>query len=108
MCSTLLVFIKKQSPSGKLTAPSLNAAEDGRGLKSRRLFVSNLHCGGKRLVDSQANITVLPPDNQEKLATSSILLFPANGYVMKSCGKCPTNLYLGLKVNFPDLSLPLM
>lgn len=86
--------IKHSSFGGKQLGPYLTAAEDGRIISSR-LFIHDLETNLTFLIDSGANISVIPPSYKVKKLPSKIELYAANGF--KTYGECMFKLSLVLR-----------
>lgn len=66
-----------------------------------RLYISDHTSNQKFLIDTGADVSVLPPNRNEKLkASTSTKLFAANGSSIPSYGEKRLNLNLGLRRNF--------
>lgn len=80
-----------------------------------RLFISDKHLLVKFLIDTGADLSILPPNNSEKKNTShSIELFAANGTSIRTFGEKRITLDLGLRRTFQwtfliaDVSVPII
>lgn len=82
---------------GKLDGRSIKATVDN-DLKISRLFVTDKSTGRDFLVDTGADISVIPPNHREKgNAPCLFKLFAANGSQIKTFGNKTVTLNLGLR-----------
>jgi cleavage and polyadenylation specificity factor subunit 1 len=86
--------------SVKLNHPTLAAASDG-SLISRRLFFNDRSSGYRYLVDTGADISVIPPSSGHCHKQSDRKLYAANGTCIDTYGECLLKLDLGLRRHFP-------
>ena len=97
MCATLPV-----ENSGKLDEANTIAANcfatEAIASRQYRLFIKDQKTGQRFLVDSGADISVIPvQQNNKKTETSDFKLYAANGSVIQTYGSNILNLNLGLK-----------
>lgn len=105
----LSMFLQK----GKLKSRSIDAANSIDSISSR-LHVYDKSTKMKFLVDSGADVSVIPPKLNEKRNQSNFKLFAANNAIIKTYGNKQINLDLGLRRNFQwkfiiaDVSQPIL
>lgn len=75
-------------------------AEQHNGPTSRRLFIYDKATNIKFLIDSGADISVLPPSQADKQCSQSLPLFAANGSTIRTYGSKLLKLDLGLRRTF--------
>ncbi|XP_023212151.1 uncharacterized protein LOC111615008 [Centruroides sculpturatus] len=85
--------------SGKLI-PRLSLATGTTGIELSRLYISDKDTATLYLVDTGANISVIPPAPHERRNCNKLELFAANGSTIKTYGRKLLNLDLGLR-SFP-------
>ncbi|BES93979.1 multicellular organismal development [Nesidiocoris tenuis] len=86
---------------GKLPARSLDATEGSSGNKTRRLFVEDRISKLKFLIDSGADISVIPPSSISfRKQSSKHNLFAANGTPIPTFGEQLIDIDLGLRRKF--------
>lgn len=101
---------------GKLIRPSCSAADTiGRLTKNRRLSVRDKKTGTRLLVDTGADISVLPKSFAKgKRIPTDIKLYAANGTIMHTYGNQLLELDLGLRRKFvwsftiADVTMPIL
>ena len=86
--------------TGKLSAPPLCAASSGGATKSCRLFVTDRNSGRTFLIDSGADISAIPPSQEDIRRSSDIRLYSANGGRINTYGEKLLSLDLGLRREF--------
>lgn len=81
---------------------------------ANRLFVSDKTNHKEFLVDTGANISVVPPTNRKRATPCDLILYAANGSKIKTYGEQTLSLNLGLKRQFKwtfvvaDVSRPIL
>ncbi|GFQ83375.1 retrovirus-related Pol polyprotein from transposon 297 [Trichonephila clavata] len=84
-------------PDGKLEPPSLNPLSDS-AMVINRLYLSDMTSWLKYLIDTGANVSVIPLTTASKhLPPASLQLFTANGTVISTYGQQLVTLDLGLR-----------
>lgn len=84
---------------GKLIAPPLSAVSGGPN-KVCRLAIRDKYSNLEFLVDTGAEISVVPPRKSDQNKTSAYKLFAANGSTIKTYGVRHMTLNLGLRRDF--------
>lgn len=88
-----------QIPAGKLEGPSLGATS-GRG--QTRLFMADKSSGLRFLIDTGAEVSVVPKTfTQKNLSPGKLKLFAANGSGISTFGEKLINVDLNLRRAFP-------
>nr|VZI06730.1 unnamed protein product [Spirometra erinaceieuropaei] len=91
----------KASPtaSGRRSHPTVEATAAGSAanLHTRRLFLWDRIAGAKFLVDSGAEVSVVPPTPVERKTRSSVCLTAANNSIIPTFGQRSITLDLGLR-----------
>lgn len=85
---------------GKLNPRCLGTAEDSTISQSRRLYVYDRSTNKKFLIDSGADISVIPPLYKQKPKPSTRFLYAANGSNIVTYGEKLLKLDLGLRRSF--------
>lgn len=84
----------------KLDSPSLSAVHGGQPVLHHRLIVFDKNSNLKFLVDTGAEVSVIPPDRQQqKYPNNNIFLFAANKSPIKTYGEKYLTLNIGLRRN---------
>jgi predicted aspartyl protease len=96
MPSAVLVFYGPEV-TGKLEAGHVMAATVSKHSDSRLLFIVDRNSRKRFLIDTGAEVSVIPPSSQQRHDTSSIALRAANGSAIKTYGRRHVRLDLGLR-----------
>ncbi|BHF65765.1 hypothetical protein SprV_0200877800 [Sparganum proliferum] len=85
--------------SGRRSHPTVEATATGSvaNLHTRRLFLWDRIAGAKFLVDSGAEVSVIPPTPAERKTRSSFRLTAANNSIIPTFGQRSITLDLGLR-----------
>ncbi|XP_078051638.1 uncharacterized protein LOC144477776, partial [Augochlora pura] len=89
----------EEHPRGKLNT-RLSSATDFREVERRRLFVFDKETGLRFLVDTGADVSVLPAARRDRQGTSGVPLYAANGTPIRTYGQRRLPLNLGLRREF--------
>ena len=92
--------ITMQFPLGKRIGRTEMAPISGLS-SSHRLFIKDKISGLKYLVDTGAEVSVLPPSRVSARCPSAIQLHAANGTMIKTYGQRLLNVDIGLRRQFP-------
>lgn len=85
---------------GKLTGPSQQVVHDGP-CRNNRLIVADKRTGTRFLIDTGADISVLPKRRTDRnYSPATFQLFAANGSIIDTFGEKRMNLNLGLRREF--------
>lgn len=84
---------------GKLKGQSLEAT-NANGQNTSRLFLTDNYSKQSYLIDTGADISVIPPTGTEKRRPASVKLYAANGSVIATYGEKTITLDLGLRRKF--------
>ena len=90
-----------QNECGKRPGPALAANARGPPTRSRLMFVQDKHSNTRFLVDTGADVSVLPPTNSERKHQAGISLQAANNTKINTYGQKSMTLNLGLRRVFP-------
>ena len=90
-----------QNEHGKRPGPALAANARGPHTRSRLMFVQDKHTNTRFLVDTGADVSVLPPTNSERKHQAGISLQAANNTKINTYGQKSMTLNLGLRRVFP-------
>lgn len=71
--------------TGKLV-PQLSKATGSQGLELSRLFISDKGTATQFLIDTGADVSVVPPTHSEKKSPNKLELFAANGTRIQTYG----------------------
>nr|XP_034195240.1 uncharacterized protein LOC117611409 [Osmia lignaria] len=85
---------------GKLGSPSVAAADSGDA-PERRLIVADRRSGIRFLVDTGANVSVLPASRLDRCRQPGAPLLAANGSTISTYGEKKVELDFGLRRSFP-------
>ena len=88
-----------QNECGKWPGPALAANARGPPTRSRLMFVQDKHSNTRFLVDTGADVSVLPPTNSERKHQAIISLQAANNTKINTYGQ--KSMTLGLRRVFP-------
>lgn len=104
-----------QQNVGKLIGHSSEAADEVGLSVNNRLFVTDLQSKINFLVDTGADLSLLPPNNKDKItASTEYFLYAANNTKIKTYGEKIITLNLGLRRSFTwsflvaDVSKPII
>lgn len=88
--------------SGKLDIPVISTADNRQNFSTRRLFIFDRDNKLQYLIDSGAEISILPASKfKEFKRASDMILTAANGSCIKTYGRKLINVNLGLRREFP-------
>ena len=90
-----------QKECGKRPGPALAANARGPPTRSRLVFVQDKHYNTIFLVDTGADVSVLPPTNSERKHQAGIWLQAANNTKINTYGQKSMTLNLGMRRVFP-------
>nr|VZI40072.1 unnamed protein product [Spirometra erinaceieuropaei] len=98
-CHQPCSFNTSLTASGRRSHPTVEAtsARSVANLHTRRLFLWDRIAGAKFLVDSGAEVSVVPPTPAERKIRSSFCLTAANNSSISTFGQRPITLDLGLR-----------
>lgn len=88
------------SAVGKWNGASIGAADDARAGKSRRLWVFDRKTSKKFLIDTGADVSVVPANAPDRRRKGNLVLFAANNSHIKTYGDRYLQLDLGLRRDF--------
>lgn len=83
--------------TGKRVEPSIDAMTTGGSTNSRRLFVYDSASKSKFLIDTGADVSVIPPTQMDKQRATDLLLYAANHGTIRTFGERALSLNLGLR-----------
>ncbi|UYV62287.1 hypothetical protein LAZ67_2000001 [Cordylochernes scorpioides] len=95
--SVQLERVGKLQPADRVATSSSAGIQDCRNL---RLFVTDKNTGLRFLVDSGADISIIPPKNKNRMPSSDYKLYAANGTEIVTYGTKVRNLDIGLRRQF--------
>ncbi|UYV85054.1 hypothetical protein LAZ67_X004411 [Cordylochernes scorpioides] len=93
----------KLQPADRVATSSSAGIQDCRNL---RLFVTDKNTGLRFLVDSGADISIIPPKDKNRMPSSDYKLYAANGTKIVTYGTKVRNLDIDFDVNFNGLLPP--
>ncbi|XP_071044590.1 uncharacterized protein [Parasteatoda tepidariorum] len=99
VCVNQCSLMDQLPPTGKLD-PRLSRTTENQGVELCRLFVRDKESATQFLIDTGAEISVIPPQPKEKRSVAKLELFAANGTKIKTYGQKLLNLDLGLRRSF--------
>ncbi|UYV81082.1 hypothetical protein LAZ67_19002721, partial [Cordylochernes scorpioides] len=89
--------VGKLQPADRVATSSSAGIQDCRNL---RLFVTDKNTGLRFLVDSGADISIIPPKDKNRMPSSDYKLYAANGTEIVTYGTKVRNLDIGLRRQF--------
>ncbi|UYV70202.1 hypothetical protein LAZ67_7002164, partial [Cordylochernes scorpioides] len=89
--------VGKLQPADRVATSSSAGIQDCRNL---RLFVTDKNTGLRFLVDSGADISIIPPKDKNRIPSSDYKLYAANGTEIVTYGTKVRNLDIGLRRQF--------
>ncbi|UYV65647.1 hypothetical protein LAZ67_3004951 [Cordylochernes scorpioides] len=89
--------VGKLKPADRVATSSSACIQDCRNL---RLFVTDKNTGLRFLVDSGADISIIPPKDKNRMPSSDYKLYAANGTEIVTYGTKVRNLDIGLRRQF--------
>ncbi|UYV76853.1 hypothetical protein LAZ67_14002205 [Cordylochernes scorpioides] len=95
--SMQLERVGKPQPADRVATSSSAGIQDCRNL---RLFVTDKNTGLRFLVDSGADISIIPPKDKNRMPSSDYKLYAANGTEIVTYGTKVRNLDIGLRHQF--------
>ncbi|UYV71992.1 hypothetical protein LAZ67_9001493, partial [Cordylochernes scorpioides] len=95
--SMQLERVGKLQPADRVATSSSAGIQDCRNL---RLFVTDKNTGLRFLVDSGADISIIPPKDKNRMPSSDYKLYAANGTEIVTYGTKVRNLDIGLRRQF--------
>ncbi|UYV69220.1 hypothetical protein LAZ67_6002864, partial [Cordylochernes scorpioides] len=95
--SVQLERVGKLQPADRVATSSSAGIQDCRNL---RLFVTDKNTGLRFLVDSGADISIIPPKDKNRMPSSDYKLYAANGTEIVTYGTKVRNLDIGLRRQF--------
>ncbi|UYV74194.1 hypothetical protein LAZ67_11002383, partial [Cordylochernes scorpioides] len=95
--SVQLERVGKPQPADRVATSSSAGIQDCRNL---RLFVTDKNTGFRFLVDSGADISIIPPKDKNRMPSSDYKLYAANGTEIVTYGTKVRNLDIGLRRQF--------
>lgn len=95
------VRVQSNKKFGKLLKPSLSATSDGNTISCSRLLILDINTKQQFLIDTGAEVSVLPPTYNELKMKSDLKLYAANSSVIETFGFKSLHLNLGLRRSFP-------
>ncbi|UYV64958.1 hypothetical protein LAZ67_3002563 [Cordylochernes scorpioides] len=95
--SVQLERVGKPQPADRVATSSSAGIQECRNL---RLFVTDKNTGLRFLVDSGADISIIPPKDKNRMPSSDYKLYAANGTEIVTYGKKVRNLDIGLRRQF--------
>ncbi|UYV63627.1 hypothetical protein LAZ67_2005063, partial [Cordylochernes scorpioides] len=95
--SVQLERVGKLQPADRVATNSSAGIQDCRNL---RLFVTDKNTGLRFLVDSGADISIIPPKDKNRMPSSDYKLYAANGTEIVTYGTKVRNLDIGLRRQF--------
>ncbi|UYV65624.1 hypothetical protein LAZ67_3004897 [Cordylochernes scorpioides] len=95
--SVQLERVGKPQPADRVATSSSAGIQDCRNL---RLFMTDKNTGLRFLVDSGADISIIPPKDKNRMPISDYKLYAANGTEIVTYGTKVRNLDIGLRRQF--------
>lgn len=86
-----------ETGSGKCKQPSVISATAGGNKIPRRLFIYDKKTGTKFLVDTGADVSVIPASRADRAGIQTLQLYAANGSKIKTFGERALTLNVGLR-----------
>lgn len=97
MQSTVHLVRAFDSEAGKRAQPSIDAATTGGSSPPCRMFVLDRTSNTKFLIDTGADISVIPPTHLDKRRANNYHLYAANHGTIQTYGERALNLNLELR-----------
>lgn len=95
------LYVQNSSKAKKLDSPKVESTDTSDGQLQSRLFIKDHNSNYSFLIDTGADLSVLPPSINSKPVPSEIKLFAANNTKIDTFGTKLLTLDLGLRRKFP-------
>jgi len=100
MRSPLRISTSNPKQIGKLNRRFVDATQQSAQDQARRLFIYDKLTNTKFLIDSGAEVSVIPPNQKRSLIPGELTFYAANGSRIKTYGEKLIQLDLGLRRSF--------